>query len=277
MSIKACFKSRWEDGYIMEVDFSQLEIVGLAILSGDDVLRDDILSGRDMHPWRAAELWSTPESAVTPKQRTTAKALSFQLQYGAGAKSMAEKNGIPESLAKTFIDNYYSRYERVKEWQQRIAEEVKASRVPTGEHTPGGFPKGKGFHQSATGRIYTFTEYDPYPGSWKKDASFSPTEMKNYPVQGFATADIMALYRGRVYRRLLREELSDVLLVNTVHDSVMLDVRGEEMVRYVYGVLDEEAARLPELLESLWGIVTDLPLKVEMKYGHKWSELKSPI
>ena len=79
MSIKACFKSRWEDGYIMEVDFSQLEIVGLAILSGDDVLRDDILSGRDMHRWRAAELWSIPESAVTPKQRTTAKALSFQL------------------------------------------------------------------------------------------------------------------------------------------------------------------------------------------------------
>lgn len=274
MSIKECFKSRWEDGYIMEVDFSQLEIVGLAILSGDEVLRDDILSGRDMHRWRAAELWGIPESEVTSKQRTLAKALSFQLQYGAGYKSMAEKNGIPEAVSKQFIENYYSRYERVKEWQDRIAQEVKDSREPTGDHTPAGYPKGRGTHQSATGRFYTFFEYDPYPGSWKKDASFSPTEIKNYPVQGFATADIMALYRGKVYRRLLAEHLHNVLMVNTVHDSVMLDVRGEGMVRYVYGVLEEEAYKLTEELEKLWGIVTDLPLKVECKYGHTWADLK---
>ena len=143
---------------------------------------------------------------------------------------MAEKNDIPEVLAKQFIENYYSRYERVKEWQDEIAQIVKASREPTGEHTPGGYPKGKGTYKSATGRLYTFFEYDPYAGAWKKDASFSPTEIKNYPVQGFATADIMALYRGKVYRRLLAEHLHNVLMVNTAHDSVMLDVRGEGMV-----------------------------------------------
>jgi DNA polymerase I-like protein with 3'-5' exonuclease and polymerase domains len=129
-----------------------------------------------------------------------------------------------------------------------------------------------GVYESVTGRVYKFFEYD---STFKKDASFSPTEMKNYPVQGFATADIMALYRGRVYRRLLREDTVNIKLINTVHDSVMLDVRGEGLVRYVYGVLKEEAERLPELLKDLWGIDTkDIPFKVEGKYGQSWGGMK---
>ena len=95
MSIKDCFISRWgSDGYLMEVDFSQLEVVALAILSGDPVLKDDLLSGRDMHRMRAAELFGIPEASVTDGQRQLCKQLSFQLQYGAGYKSMAEKNGF---------------------------------------------------------------------------------------------------------------------------------------------------------------------------------------
>lgn len=256
----------------MEVDFSQLEVVGLAILSGDEILADDIMMGRDMHTVRAAELWNIPESSVTEAQRQTAKYLSFQLQYGAGAKSLAEKNGISQTLAQQFIDNYYARYRRVKEWQESIRAQVEASRKPTGRHTAGGKPQGCGEYVSPTGRVYRFFEYD---NSWRRDTSFSPTEMKNYPVQGFATADIMAVYRGKVYRRLLSEPFrNEALLINTVHDSVMLDVANMEVVECVYRALLEEAAALNEHLKTLWGIETHLPLKVGAKIGHKWSELK---
>lgn len=277
MSIKSCFKSRFPNGYIMEVDFSQLEVVGLAILSGDDVLKDDILSGRDMHRWRAAELLGKAEADVTEEERRLAKQLSFQLQYGAGYKSLAAKNGISEELAKKFIANYYDRYEEVAWWQANVKEEVESSRKPSGTHTAEGLPRGVGEHVSPTGRVYRFFEYDPPSASrWgKRDARFSPTEIKNYPVQGFATADIMALYRGRVYRRMMDEGImNEAKLINTVHDSVMLDVASEEMVRCVHGVLSDEADKLPGELERLWGIKTSLPLKVETKYGKKWSELK---
>lgn len=181
MSIKSCFVSRWEDGYLMEVDFSQLEIVALALLSQDPMLKDDIISGRDMHRVRAAELFGKPESAVSDKERTLAKQLSFILQYGGGAKGMAEKLDIDIKLAKSFIENYYGRYTVVKQWQDAIAEAVIASRVNTGEHTPRGFPKGVGHLETATGRVYKFFEYDSM-STWKPDPSFSPTEMKNYPV-----------------------------------------------------------------------------------------------
>ncbi len=274
MSIKDCFVSRYgSDGYLMEVDFSQLEVVALAILSRDPVLIDDLKSGRDMHRARAAELFCIPEMLVTDEQRQLSKQLSFQLQYGAGAASMADKNGISMELAAAFIFNYYERYIRVKEWQAEVKQEVMESRQPTDRHTPAGKPSGAGVHQSITGRVYKFYEYD---NKYRREPTFSPTEIKNYPVQGFATADIMALYRGRVYRWLLNEDAGiqdDVKLINTVHDSVMLDVRGLAMVSYVSGAMESIAEELPTLLKDLWGIDCPTSLKVDCKYGPKWSEM----
>lgn len=274
--IKSCFISRFPEGVLLEADFSQLEIVGLAVLSGDDVLKDDIMSGRDMHRTRAAELFLIDESEVTDKQRTLAKRLSFQLQYGAGAKSMAEKNEIDIKIAKRFIENYYSRYKRVKEWQTEVAEAVKESRSPTGMHTAAGFPKGVGVYQSDTGRLYKFFEYDPPAGFYSKEPNFSPTEMKNYPVQGFATADIMALYRAKVYRRLLGDEdlFYNCLTINTVHDSIMFDCRNREAAGSLMVVLEEEAAKIPAYLASLWSIHTNLEFKIECKIGPTWAAMK---
>lgn len=270
MSIKSCFKSRYPNGYLMEVDFSQLEVIGLAILSNDPVLKNDIKLGLDMHRLRAAELFGIPESAVTAEQRRLAKRLSFQLQYGAGARSMAEKNGIAKTLAGKFIQQYYDRYQGVLAWQDKIAREVLRSRKPSGKHTAKGYPQGVGEHQSPTGRLYKFYEYD---SEWSKEPSFSPTEMKNYPVQGFATGDIMAVYRAKLYRRWIREGLaSRGVLVNTVHDSVMVDCMTEGDVKYLFGVMEEEANNLPTYLKELWNMECDLPFKVECKYGPTWAE-----
>ena len=76
--IKSCFRSRFPSGVLLEVDFSQLEVVGVALLSNDPVLKDDIRSGRDMHRRRAAQLFGISEVAVTKDQRQIAKVLSFQ-------------------------------------------------------------------------------------------------------------------------------------------------------------------------------------------------------
>lgn len=272
--IKGCFESRWDDGYLMEVDFSQLEVVALAILSGDEVLKNDILSGLDMHRVRASELFGIMEYDVTDEQRRLAKQLSFQLQYGAGYKSMAEKNGCSEEVAARFIDNYYTRYPQVKRWQEQVAAEVKASRRPGSGYTTKGFPRGEGVLMSPTGRIYKFYEYDSSYGKYGT-TSFSPTEMKNYPVQGFATGDIMALYRAKLYRELLARGLHErLLMINTVHDSVMLDVPSMEDVKLAYEICREVADNLPELIEELWGIEVDVPLKVEAKYGPRWSDME---
>lgn len=59
-SIKDCFISRWgEDGRIIEADFSQLEVIGCAIVSGDSMMKRDILSGVDFHSQSAS--WLNPQ------------------------------------------------------------------------------------------------------------------------------------------------------------------------------------------------------------------------
>ena len=54
-NIKKCFTSRFEDeGVIMEGDWSQLEVVAQAFLSGDEQMKQDIRDGIDFHCKRLA-------------------------------------------------------------------------------------------------------------------------------------------------------------------------------------------------------------------------------
>ncbi len=271
--IKGMFPSRWQGGVILEADFSQLEVVGLAMLSRDEQLIADILSGMDTHTFWASKLFSKPESDVTKPERQIAKVFNFQLQYGSGARNMALSQGVKKALAESFIQMYYERYVGVKRWQERIAREVGASRTPYGvfreASRAAGLPRGRGTYESATGRIYSFLEQEPFRDG--EAPGFSPTQMKNYPVQGFATGDVMALYRARVYRLwIVQEWRHQAVPINTVHDSVMFDCDSPETALKVKQMLERVAATLQEELESLWDIQAPVPFRIETKAGPTW-------
>lgn len=272
--IKACFPSRFPNGVILETDFSQLEVVALAAISMDPTLIADLVSGMDMHRVRAAELFDKPQEDVTSTERTITKRLSFQLQYGAGAKSMAKKLRIKKALAKSFVENYYARYPRVKEWQEEVIAAVKESRIPTGNRTKQGAPQGRGEWYSPTGRTYVFFEQDK-PEDWQgldSEPDFNPPTIKNYPIQGFATGDIMAVFRGRVYRKWVVSPLrKECLPINTVHDSIMFDCVSVEAALKMKALLEEVVAELPELLLTMWGIESPVPFAVETKIGPTWA------
>jgi len=58
--IKDCFTSRYEGGKILEVDYSQLEVIGAALISGDENMKKDIEEGIDSHAQSAS--WLNPYS-----------------------------------------------------------------------------------------------------------------------------------------------------------------------------------------------------------------------
>lgn len=272
--IKQAFPSRFPGGVLLESDFSQLEVIGLAMLTMDQQLIDDLMAGRDMHRFFAAELYGIKEDQVTPQQRKLVKRLTFALQYGSGAQGLANKNGITKDVAQTFIDNYYERYWRVKEWQEEVADAVQSSRVDTDRLTKAGYVQGKGTYVSPTGRRYTFMEQDA--PDWKRDKSpsFSPTAMKNYAVQGTATADIMAVFRGQVLRDLLASgRVATCLPINTVHDSVMFDCATMEDARFIKGVMEERAKGMVSSMQEIWSIYCPVPFKIETKIGPRWSSM----
>jgi len=196
---------------------------------------------------------------------------------------MAAKNGIAEELASKFIKQYYDRYEVLQAWQNDNIKAVAASRVATKERTKLGEPRGKGTLATDTGRMYTFMEEDApewmrKPRSWGPPAatvSFSPTQIKNYPSQGFATGDVMALFRAMLMEKYRKHpSYFDVAVpVMTIHDSVMFDCE-KYAATSTLELCKTLADSLPEKIESLWGIRCDLPFKVEGKCGETWADMK---
>ena len=288
-NIRWYFCSRYGDaGKLLELDYSQLEIYTLAFLSGDKTLKSDLLSGKDLHAISAEALFG---KGFTPHQRKIAKTLSFQLQYGAGAASMAKKNNISKLVAKKFIDNYYNRYPTVREWQDEVLKDVNSRRRvdPKGRRTKSGIPAGICKINSPTNRRYTFLEHDA--PEWLHDAavtSFSPTQAKNYPVQGFATGDIVPMMLGILHNKLNefnREKFRDgtpeykyhpvpTLLVGTVHDSVLFDCPSSQSAMEWGLIAKEEMEKAPKYLKSIFNIDFDLPLPVEAKWGKNWHDMK---
>jgi DNA polymerase I-like protein with 3'-5' exonuclease and polymerase domains len=63
-------------------------------------------------------------------------------------------------------------------------------------------------------------------------------------------------------------------MVNTVHDSMLFDVVCEEVGMRWAGLIKEELELAPQYLKAEFGIEFDLPLKVEVKMGKNWGEMK---
>ena len=261
----------------MEFDFSQLEVIALAHLTQDPVLINDIENGVDMHTVNAAKMYDIAEHEVTPSTRKIAKRLSFQLQYGAGYKSMAKACNVSEELAKRFIEVYYNRYVKVKEWQDATIATVKDKRLlGVDKRTKKGLPQGVSTLISATGRRYVFKEYDA-PEWSKKETEFSPTEIKNYPVQGFATGDIVPMILGKVYRELKSHPSSDeqehIKLINTVHDSIVFDVDAGWQ-NDCYDIVHPVMCNVAGYLKDEFYIDFDIPIAVDCQIGKNWMEMK---
>jgi len=280
--IRTYFESRFDNGYLMEFDFSQLEVVVLAYLSQDKQLIQDIVDGVDIHRVNAAKMFGISEHLVTDSERKIAKGCTFQLQYGAGAASMAKTWDISVELARKFIDAYYYRYPDVKVWQEdNIASVYKTRYIsPMGEKTKAGNPQAYGELVLPTGRRLVFKEYDnKYTRSYSiappVPTSFSPTEIKNYPVQALATGDIVPMILGKLYRVLKSkrgETQRAVKMINTVHDSVMFDVVESYRAR-VYDMVMEVMLNTPAYLKKDFGIDFNVPINADCKCGKNWMEM----
>lgn len=286
INIKKCFKSRWTDGFIVEADFSQLEVVGAAIVSGDKNMKQDLLDGIDSHSQSAA--WLNPkysyeeilagykaEDSFFTKLRKNAKGPRFELQYGAGAKSIAENNNLTKDEAQGFIDRYYERYSMLKDFQNKVMQEVDESLQPIDEYYSGHQVQ-QGTYKSITGRRYTFKQQKAPKFLQDKGVmlSISPTQIANYPMQGFATGDIVPETLGRLHRAISADDQlwNKCLPINTVHDSVIFDVH-ESVLKRAGLIIRDTMQAAPKWMKARFGVDIDLPLNVDVEYGKDWNSL----
>lgn len=264
--VKRSYVSRYGSaGSILELDYSQLEMVALAYLADDKQLIDDINNGRDMHRELYKEMYGI---YPTDKERKPFKRFSFLLVYGGGAATLMAQSGCDKATAKKFINTFYTRYKGVKEYHERIVKEAEKNAVVSYSPDKSG-PDYYYYHNSPTGRHYMFKKY---PNEYKGGLTFSPTELKNWPIQGFATGDVVPMMVGILLNNLEKEGFTEnAKLVMTVHDSVVLDVPND-MLYTVASVAKRTLESAPAYLKSIFDIDFPCKLGVGVEAGINWQD-----
>ena len=264
--VKRAYISRFPNGKILELDYSQLEMVALAYLANDKQLIEDIKNGRDMHK----ELYNGMYGRYpTDAERKPFKRFSFLLVYGGGVTTLMAQSGCDRATAKKFISTFYTRYKGVKQYHESIVKEANDKAVISYEEGVSG-PQYTYYHPSPTGRHYVFKKYaNDYKAG---ELTFSPTELKNWPIQGFATGDVVPMMVGILLRKLEEAGLSHkALLVMTVHDSVLLDT--EEDVCYDAACIAKDTLeKAPLYLKQYFNIDFPCQLKVGVDVGTTWQD-----
>jgi len=113
-SVESLFCSRYNNGKIVKIDFSQMELRLLADLSHDKNMLEAFKKGEDFHEATAKNLGIS---------RADAKTINFKIVYGGGTKEQEDAwfRSYPE--AKKWREqtiNYYKRYGHVKSPLGRI-------------------------------------------------------------------------------------------------------------------------------------------------------------
>ena len=275
-NIKEAFISRFGDkGLLVEIDLVQLEVMALAELTGDPVLICELNSGVDIHRMNASMWLKKPPASVLDAERKKAKVMTFQLTYGAGAKRMAEDLGIPKDEAQEFIDAFLDKYTFIADFFRTIGHICHHSKSPVE-------PEHKERTMDAmvvpTQRQYTATYRQSDYGN--HDWQLSPTEFKNYPVQGFATGDMVPLIINMIIEYLDNMKSRDydtwtqgnILFINTIHDSAMFDCH-EDHLAYLLSAVEDTFKELRETFLRLFNYGLQLNYTYSAKFGVNWKDV----
>lgn len=239
--IRKAFIPSSENAVFVDADYSQIELRVLAHITGDEALINAFRNGEDIHTSTASLVFEVDSEHVTPELRRRAKAVNFGIVYGISDYGLARDLGITRKEAKRYIDGYFEKYPKVKEYVDeivRIGQEQ--GYVETLFHRRRYLPElaSKNFHQR----------------------SFGKRVAMNTPIQGTA-ADIIKIAMVKVYRALKESGLKSRLILQ-VHDELVVETFMDELetVKQLVRKSMEEAAEL------------SVPLIVNVSTGRNWYE-----
>jgi DNA polymerase-1 len=232
-----------ERGFLfMSGDYSQIELVILAHLSGDPMLVEAFRQNRDVHRRTAAVLFGVAEEAVTAEQRRIGKTINFGIVYGMSAFRLARDLRIARSEAETFIRRYFERYAGVERF---IRETVRRAEE-------------RGYVETLRGRRRGVAQINSRNRTVKMAAERIAV---NSPIQGSA-ADIVKQAMIDVDRALREGGLATRLLLQ-VHDELVFEVPE--------GELAEAESLVRTTMERAASLA--VPLRVTVEHGRTWGDL----
>ena len=232
--IRRVVTSRWEGGKILEMDFAQLEFRTAVFLSQDRQGMADIQNKVDIHQFTAD---------VIGVSRQEAKGHTFKPLYGGMSGTESEKKYYKEFLVK---------YKDIAKWHDQLESDAINYKVVS----------------LPSGREYAF----PFARRMPWGSSSNSTQVKNYPVQGFATADIVPLTCIAVDNLMVQNKVKS-LLINTIHDSVLIDVHPDEE-DMIIDIVKKGARNVVPMMKEHYDIDFNVPLDTDVKVGYNWLEMR---
>ncbi len=231
--IRKVVESRFDKGKIVEGDYSQLEFRVAGFLGKDQQAYSDVEAGTDVHSYTAS---------VIGCSRQEAKAHTFKPLYGGTSGTEAQQR---------YYKAFKEKYGGVTLWHDDLQREAVEKRVIT----------------LPSGRQYAFPD-----ARWTKYGTATHrTNICNYPVQGFATADLLPAALVRLDKLFQENKLKSVIC-NTVHDSIVLDMHPDEKDICIK-LMREAMLSLPEETQRRYGVTYDMPVEIEIKIGDNWLDL----
>jgi DNA polymerase-1 len=241
--VRGAFISSFPEGLILSCDYSQIELRILAHLSEEPALIDAFKKDLDIHRFTASLIFGIPQESVSSSQREIAKRVNFGIIYGMSPYGLAKELNISPQEATSFIDSYFLRYPKVKEYIDRVKQEA----------------QDQGYVMTLLGR----TRFLPDLNSPNYEIrEFSYRQALNSPIQGSA-ADIIKLAMVGIHREFKKENLQSKMLIQ-IHDELVFDVDRREL-ELVAQLAREKMERALEL---------KVPLKVNLKVGKNWLEME---
>ena len=232
-----------EGKVLISADYSQIELVVLAHLSGDKNMSQSFIDGTDVHKATAALIYGVAPDEVTPEMRRTAKTINFGVIYGMSAFRLARDLGISRTQASQFIENYFAQYSSVDSF---IKDTIKKA-----EET--------GWVETLFGRRRPIMNINSRN---KLEKAAAERIAVNTPVQGSA-ADIVKTAMLAVSEALTKTK-SPARLLLQVHDELIFECPDDK------ATIDTTIALIKDKMEN--AVKLNVPLRVSIEYGKNWGE-----
>ena len=230
---------------LLALDYAQIEMRILALMSGDEVLIDTFKKNKDIHGTVAARVFGVEERAVTKEMRRRAKVINFGIIYGMGVNALRVNLGSTRGEAQEFHDNYFNTFPKIKKYFDGVKEGA--------------------YELGYTKTFFGRRRYFPMIKSRLPFVRATAERMAmNAPLQGTG-ADIVKIAMSRADSAIKENHWEKkVSLLLQVHDELIYEV--EE------GLEDRAAEVIGEAMSS--ALVAAVPLVVSHKSGRRWGELK---
>lgn len=221
----------------ISADYSQIELVMLAHMTGDAELKKAFIDGLDVHRYTASLIFNKKVEDVSAKERQVAKAINFGIMYGMSAFRLSNELSISRKEADNFISLYFERYSSIKAFVEKTVKDAEKN----------------GYVTTLMGHRRTIAGIN---SKNKTEKSAAERVAVNTVIQGSASE---VMKKAMI---ALSEKDRGYLLLQ-VHDELIFECPESEK--------DDVMKRVKDTMENT--TVLSVPIRASIESAHSWGDM----